>query len=120
MTVDGLTARIEAQMAEARDRASRLRAAVPMLALELRLRGATKVVLVGSLARGDEPNLGTDVDLIVTGLSLGNAYEAGCDLSVKVDGPVEVIPEDIVGPRLRHAVETEGIDVTDRADDVAG
>ena len=120
MTVDGLTARIEAQMVEARARASRLRAAVPMLARELRLRGATKVVLVGSLARGDEPNLGTDVDLIVTGLSLGDAYEAGCDLSVKVDGPVEVIPEDIVGPRLRHAVETEGIDGTDRADDVAG
>lgn len=107
-------------MDEARARAARLRAAVPMLARELRRRGATKVVLVGSLARGDEPNLGTDVDLIVTGLGLGDAYEAGCDLSGMVDGPVEVIPEDIIGPRLRRALETEGIDVTDRDGDVSG
>lgn len=54
VNVDGLTARIEAQMVEARAGASRLRAAVPMLGRELRLRGATKVVLVDSLARGDE------------------------------------------------------------------
>ena len=111
--MDPFTARIAERMDRANARAERLRAAVPNLARELAKRGATRVVLIGSLARGDSYNDDTDVDLIVWGLSMGDAYEAGCDLSTLVDARVEVIPEDIIGPRLRHALETEGVDVTE-------
>lgn len=116
--MDLFTQRVADRMAFARERAERLRASVPKLTHALRLRGATRVVLVGSLARGDAYNLDTDVDLIVWGLSLGEAYEAGSDLSVAVDARVEVIPFEVVGPRLAAAIESEGIDVTER--DVAG
>jgi predicted nucleotidyltransferase len=116
--VDLFTQRIAERMAHANERAARLRAAVPELAHALRLRGASKVILVGSLARGDAFNVDTDVDLIVWGLSLGAAYEAGCDLSRKLDARVEVIPFEVVGPRLLAAVESEGIEVTER--DVTG
>lgn len=116
--MDLFTQRIAEQMAQAMERARRLRATVPNLARELRLRGATKVLLVGSLARADRYNPDTDVDLVVWGLSMGEAYEASCDLSRIVAARVEVIPFDVVGPRLAKAMETEGIDVTET--DVTG
>jgi predicted nucleotidyltransferase len=112
--VDLFTQRIAEQMAHAKERALRLRAAVPSLAHDLRVRGATKVILVGSLARGDAYNVDTDVDLIVWGLSLGDAYVAGCELSETLGARVEVIPFEVTGPRLHRAIETEGIDVTER------
>lgn len=116
--MDPFTQRVAERMAHANERAARLRAAVPSLAHELRVRGGTKVMLVGSLARGGTFNIDTDVDLIVWGLSAGAAYEAACDFSNDLAARVEVIPFEVVGPRLLRAIETEGIDVTER--DVAG
>jgi predicted nucleotidyltransferase len=110
--MDAFTARIAERMERSKARAERVRAAVPELARELAKRGATRVVLVGSLARADVYNEDTDVDLIVWGLAMGDAYEAGCDLSKLVDARMGVIPEDIIGPRLRNAIATEGVDVT--------
>jgi hypothetical protein len=50
----------------------------------------------------------------VWGLSLGEAYQAGVDFGKALDARVEVIPADWIGPRLRAAVDTEGVDVTAR------
>ncbi len=111
--MDGFAARIAERMHYARERGARLRAAIPALARDLKKRGAARVVLIGSLARGDVPNIDIDVELIVWGLGLGDAYEAGCDLSKMVDAKVEVIPFDIVGPRLFRELETDGVDVTE-------
>jgi len=114
--MDAFTARVAARMARANERAARLRAAVPVLAHQLARRGATRVVLVGSLARADVYNEDTDVDLVVWGLSLGDAYQAGVDFGKALEARVEIIPADWIGPRLRAAVDTEGMDVTDRGD----
>lgn len=114
--MDAFAARVAERIARANERASRLRAAVPGLAVELARRGATRVVLVGSLARADVYNEDTDVDLVVWGLSLGEAYEAGVDFGKALDARVEVIPADWIGPRLRAAVGSEGVDVTARGD----
>lgn len=114
--MDAFTARVAERMAHANERAARLRAAVPGLARELAQRGATRAVLVGSLARADVYNDDTDVDLVVWGLTLGAAYQAGVDFGKALDARVEVIPADWIGPRLRVAVETEGVDVTYRDD----
>ena len=67
-------------------------------------------MLIGSLARGDEPNPDTDVDLVVWGMSLGDAFVAGGDLGAQVGARVEVIPAEWMGPRLAQAVETEGVE----------
>ena len=83
--MDAFAARVAERIARANERASRLRAAVAGLAVELARRGATRVVLVGSLARADVYNEDTDVDLVVWGLSLGEAYEAGVDFGKALD-----------------------------------
>jgi hypothetical protein len=73
--MDAFAARVAERIARANERASRLRAAVAGLAVEL----------VGSLARADVYNEDTDVDLVVWGLSLGEAYEAGVDFGKALD-----------------------------------
>ena len=114
--MESFTARIAERMEHAQQRAQHLRAAVPELARELLARGATRVVLVGSLARGDRFNVDTDVDLVVWGMEMGDAYDAACTLGARVNARVEVIPFDLCGPRLLRAIDTEGIDVTERDD----
>lgn len=125
--MDRLEARVAEEFARARARVARIRAALPAMAADLQARGATRIVLIGSIARGDEPHEDTDVDLVVWGLGMGAAYEAACELGARISAPVEVIPAELAGARLLRAVAREGIELlrapgatAERGADVAG
>jgi uncharacterized protein len=70
--------------------------------------GATRVLLVGSLARG-EFKLGSDIDLAVEGLSPAGFFTAGAELermatSVRVD----LVPLESANPFYRSEVARDG------------
>ena len=112
--MDSFTARIATDLEHARVRAERLRDAAPALARKLVERGATRVVLIGSLARGDRAHAETDIDFVVWGLTMSDAYELGGELGAAVQAMVDIIPAELMGPRLERAVQREGIDLTSR------
>jgi predicted nucleotidyltransferase len=80
---------------------------------ELRARGATRVVLFGSLARGDEPRARTDVDLAVWGLDLGELYGAMDDLGRMTGAKVDLVMGETMGQRLAAAVARDGVEIGD-------
>lgn len=111
MLSDPLAARIAARAAAAEARANRLREAVPALARELVERGATRVVLFGSLASGAAPHMETDIDLCVEGLTLADAERAELELTGP-DTPIHVVRWEAASPELRSIIETYGIVLT--------
>ena len=113
--MDLLTTRFAARELRARQRAERLRGLVPRMGQALRARGATRVVLFGSLARGDGAHTDTDVDLAVWGLSLGELCEAADDLSHLAGARVDLVPADWMSARLAAAVAHDGVEVFDVA-----
>lgn len=115
MLSDPLVERIAVQQAADRARAARLRALVPELARRLRERGATRVVLFGSLATGTEPHEGTDVDLCVRGLDDDARAEATLELEALTDADVDIVAEERASPRLLARIGREGIEVGDVA-----
>ena len=110
--LDGLVRRIAARQRDARRRAEAMRKAVPALAGELCARGATRVVLFGSLATGAPPHDRTDVDLCVEGLSDGAVALASLDLEAAFGIPVRVICWEFASEPLRELIRTYGEDVT--------
>jgi predicted nucleotidyltransferase len=71
--------------------------------------GASRIWVVGSLARGDF-SLGSDIDLAVEGLPLGRLFEAEgaiealCGQGFRVD----LVPLELARPRFRDALAVEG------------
>jgi predicted nucleotidyltransferase len=93
-------------------RAERLRQAVPAVARRLREKGATRVILFGSLASGAQPHEGTDIDLCVEGVSLIDAERASLDLAESV-GAVDLVRWETAPEELRAVVERYGVLIED-------
>jgi len=92
-----------AEAARAREVAERL---AGMLAERY---GATRVVLTGSLARGDF-GIGSDIDLGVEGLAPGDLFRAGADAERLADGfEVDLIPLESASPDFLARLRDEGI-----------
>jgi len=90
--------------------ARRARQLAERLARQLRERyGARRVVLVGSLARG-EFCVGSDIDLAAEGIPVGSFFRAGADLEAAAEGiHVDLVPiESANAAFLAHLAE-EGI-----------
>lgn len=99
-------------MADAQRRAERLRREVPELARRLRARGATRVVLFGSLASGAAPHEETDIDLCVQGLTQAEVEQAALEFVAAV-GPVDLVRWETAPPELRSVVTTYGLPLED-------
>ena len=105
--VDLLAERIARRQASAVARGRGLLAAVPALSAALRERGATRVVLFGSLVSGAPLHESSDVDLCVTGLPLADAERAELELSSSTV-PVHVVRWESASPELRAIVTRYG------------
>ena len=100
-----------AREAEAdREAAARARAIAMRLADVLRERyGARRVVLVGSLARG-EFRATSDIDLGVEGIPDATFFRVGAELERLADGfAVDLVPLESADRGFREAVDREGV-----------
>lgn len=71
--------------------------------------GASRVVLVGSLARGDFAE-GSDIDLAVEGLPPDVFFAAGADLEAAAEGfLVDLVPIECATPLFLERLREEGI-----------
>ena len=94
------------------DERARVDGRIRLAAERLRRLGARRVVLFGSLARGDGFGDGSDVDLAVEDLPAG-AYWQGWRLAEEVLGGLQVdlvALEKASGP-LRRAIERDGVEL---------
>jgi predicted nucleotidyltransferase len=91
-------------------RALRARVAAERIAHHLaEHHGAQRVVLVGSLARGDF-GADSDVDLVVWGLPHDALFRAGAEAEALADEfEVDLIPWESANARMRSAVNAEGV-----------
>lgn len=105
---DPLVERIARQQCVARARADRLREILPAVAAKLRRRGASRVVLFGSLATGAEPHAGTDIDLAVAGLDAEAIAEATLELESFAGAEVDVVGLEQASPRLHARIARDG------------
>lgn len=98
----------EARRSDRRRRAAMVRSRLPEVVRRLTVElGATKVVLFGSLLRG-ELHEGSDVDLAVEGLAAGTYFHA-VDRAAEAAGvPVDLVPLEEASPELRALIEEEG------------
>ena len=80
------------------------------LAATLRDRyGASRVILTGSLARG-EFRCGSDIDLAVAGLRPDAIFEAGATLEREAGGlEVDLVPLESASPEYLRRLEQEGV-----------
>lgn len=70
--------------------------------------GATRVVLFGSLAR-DSATPGSDVDLLVEGLSADTFWDAAAAVDrVLMDVPVDLVPAQFARPEVLERARQEG------------
>lgn len=70
--------------------------------------GAKRVVLFGSLARGDA-SPGSDVDLLVEGLSTDVFWDAAAAVDrVLIDVPVDLVPAHLARPEVLERAREEG------------
>jgi predicted nucleotidyltransferase len=73
--------------------------------------GVERVLLVGSLARG-EFRCGSDIDLAVTGLAPADLFRAGAELERMAEGfSVDLVPLESADPAFRRAADSEGIEL---------
>lgn len=71
--------------------------------------GVTRVVLFGSLARGDLAGR-LDIDLAVTGLAVVDELRALAALSDEAGCPVDLVRIEDASPRLAAAIARDGIE----------
>jgi predicted nucleotidyltransferase len=109
--IDRIAERVAASQARAKHRADALRSLVPSAVALLRSRGATRVVLFGSLAYGNVREE-SDVDLLVDGLDAAGLDAAHAALSELFGAPVDLVRRESARPSLIARAEAEGIDVT--------
>lgn len=72
--------------------------------------GARRVVLFGSLARGDTTER-SDVDLAVEGLDPARYFTALADLTGLLDSPVDLIEIERAPPSMLARLDLEGIEL---------
>jgi predicted nucleotidyltransferase len=72
--------------------------------------GARRVVLFGSLARGDVTER-SDVDLAVEGLDPAGCFTALADLIGLFDTPVDLVEIERAGPSMLARLQFEGIEL---------
>jgi predicted nucleotidyltransferase len=111
MHPDPLIQRIAAQQDLARARARALTAEAARIAERLRARGATRVVLFGSLATGAMPHAETDVDLCVFGLDEVAFGEMVIEIMETAAGPVDLVRGETASPRLMRALARDGREI---------
>ena len=102
-----------AREAEAdREAAARARAVAARLANVLRVRhGARRVVLVGSLARG-EFKATSDIDLGVEGIPDDTFFRVDAELQRLADGfAIDLVPLESADARFREDVDREGVEL---------
>ena len=109
--MDLLVARIARRMSAERARADRWRARLPACARLLHARGATRVVLFGSLATGAPPHDATDVDLAVWGLSDREIIDVVLDLEELLGASVDLVAVEAASPSLAACIARDGVEV---------
>ncbi|HEY6461870.1 MAG TPA: nucleotidyltransferase domain-containing protein [Polyangiaceae bacterium] len=109
--MDLLAARIERRADAARARADALRARLPECVRVLRGRGATRVVLFGSLATGAAPHERTDVDLAVWGLSERDVLDVALDLEEIFGASLDIVSAECAGQRLLARIARDGVEL---------
>lgn len=93
------------------DRAVRLRHLLPAAKRILcEGHGARRVILFGSLARGDVTER-SDVDLAVEGLRSAEYFTAIADLQGLFDSPVDLVEVETASSSLRQRLAFEGIEL---------
>lgn len=76
--------------------------------------GVSRVVLVGSLARGDF-RVGSDIDLAAEGIPDDRFFRAGADLEAAAGGPhVDLVPLESADPAFLTDLDREGIVLYDQ------
>jgi predicted nucleotidyltransferase len=76
--------------------------------------GVSRVVLVGSLARGDF-RVGSDIDLAAEGVPDDRFFRAGADLEAAAGGlHVDLVPLESADPAFLADLDREGIVLYDR------
>lgn len=91
-----------------RARAARLRTALPDAASTLRSFGARRVILFGSLARG-EATESSDVDLLVDGIPLDRIFQAEAAIAhLFDDAEVDLVPAERARPEILARAALEG------------
>jgi predicted nucleotidyltransferase len=104
----GLRERAKAHTRREGERRERLRACLPAVVQRLvRDFGVTRVVLFGSLARGDA-GLESDVDLLVEGLLAERLFEATAMLSRELGADVDLVPRPAARPAVLERALSEG------------
>ncbi|HKQ67868.1 MAG TPA: nucleotidyltransferase domain-containing protein [Polyangiaceae bacterium] len=112
MQTDPLVRRIAEEQRRALERADRLRALLPRAVELLQKRGATRVVLFGSLATGVDPHAGTGVDLCVHGLSFEDCADVLLELEALFGSQVDLVHAESAGLRLLRRVARQGKELT--------
>jgi predicted nucleotidyltransferase len=106
--VAGFRDRDRARARRDRERRERLQAALPAVVRRLvREFGVTRVLLFGSLARG-EAGLESDVDLLVEGLPAERLFEATAMLSRELDADVDLVLRAAARPAVLDRALSEG------------
>lgn len=102
--------RFEEQRRADADAAGRARQVAERLARRLHEKyGAVRVVLVGSLARGDF-RVGSDIDLAAEGIPDDVFFRAGADLEAEAGGlHVDLVPLESANAAFRADLTREGI-----------
>lgn len=106
-TAARLQRRAAARREAGRRRADALRARLPAAVERLRLAGARRVVLFGSLAE-DRPTPTSDVDLAVEGLPPADYFPVLADLMALFDAPVDLVRLEEAPESLRARIQAEG------------
>jgi predicted nucleotidyltransferase len=103
--------RIARRQREAQARAQRLRGLLPAAATRLRARGASRVVLFGSLATGAEPHAESDIDLAVAGLDDDAIAESTLELEALTGARIDLVALERAPSRLRSRIARDGKEV---------
>jgi predicted nucleotidyltransferase len=77
----------------------------------LRARGARRVVLFGSLARGRPQDERSDIDLAVEGLPPALFFRTLSELDVALDIDVDLVALEDAPPALRTQIEQFGVEL---------
>lgn len=107
--VEGLRARQRSSAdADAAWQSRALALAEPIAALLAAEFGAERVLLFGSVGRG-EAHVGSDIDLLVAGIPPARWFEA-CDAAARLAGkfPVDLVPWEACRPWVRERALAEG------------
>jgi len=93
---------------KAEARAGVLRARLPEAKRLLQSHGARKVILFGSLARGDVTER-SDVDLAVEGVRPVEYFTALAELNGLFDSPVDLVELETAGESIKARIAFEGV-----------